>query len=34
MKAKPLGLIFLTLVLLMSGCIQPIANEPDFQLRK
>ena len=34
MKSKPLGLIFLTLVLLMSGCIQPIANEPDFQIEE
>ena len=34
MKAKPLGLIFLTLILLMAGCIQPIANETDFQIEE
>jgi len=34
MKAKPIGLIFLTFVLVMAGCIQPIANEPDFQIEE
>ncbi|MCM1565577.1 MAG: hypothetical protein NC238_06450 [Dehalobacter sp.] len=34
MKAKPIGLIFLILVLLIAGCIQPIANEPDFQIEE
>ena len=34
MKAKPISLIFLILVLLIAGCIQPIANEPDFQIEE